>query len=101
MNAWSGGIAVDRERPQYPRMQSPENTPPDPDALTKALDLELAQKRAQWERDRKRRSTWRALSVLFLFVIVAAALFVWFYLIPTMNRNHRASPEPRPPGQTH
>jgi hypothetical protein len=82
-------------------MQSPENTPPDPDALTKALDLELAQKRAQWERDRKRRSTWRALSVLFLFVIVAAALFVWFYLIPTMKRNHRASPEPRPPGQTH
>jgi hypothetical protein len=82
-------------------MPAPETTPPDPDALTKALDLELAQKRVQWERERKRRGTWRALSVLFLLVVVAGALFVWFYLIPTLNRNHRGSPEPQPSSQTH
>ena len=55
----------------------PEPSPADPEALTRGLELELITKRASWQKMRARRSTWRVLSLLFLFVMLVAALLVY------------------------
>jgi hypothetical protein len=64
----------------------------DPDALAKALEAELIFKRAAWQRAAARRGTWRALSFLFLCVVILGALFAYFYLVPKLN--HRGTDEP-------
>ena len=64
----------------------------DPDALTKALEVELMLKRASWSRAAARRGLWRALSFLFLFVIILGALFAYFYLIPKLTRRGAEAP---------
>jgi hypothetical protein len=69
-----------------PEEDRPEISSTDPDTLARALELELMQKRAVWERARQRRGTWRALSFLFLLLVIAGALLVWFYLLPVLNR---------------
>ena len=66
--------------------KQPSNLVTDPDALAKLLDLELALKRASWEQTRSRRGTWRALSILFLLLIVAGALVAYFYCAPAFRR---------------
>lgn len=57
----------------------------DPDALARALEMELRLKRAGWKKTRERRNTWRMISVLFLLLIVLGALFAFFYLIPQLR----------------
>lgn len=71
----------------------PSNLVTDPDALAKLLEMELALKRADWQRKRSRRGTWRALSILFLLLVIVAALAAFFYFTPALSR--RAEPEPR------
>jgi hypothetical protein len=56
------------------------------DALAKALELELMGKRAAWQRASARRGQWRALSFLFLFLVIIGALVAYFYLIPMVSR---------------
>jgi uncharacterized iron-regulated membrane protein len=63
----------------------------DPDALAKALELELIMKRASWQRMKARRGTWRTLSFLFLFLVILGALVAYFYLM-TEARQHREEP---------
>ena len=62
--------------------------PPDPDAVVKALEVELMLKRAAWHKHESRRGTWRALSFLFLLLVILGALFAYFYLAPKLA--HRA-----------
>jgi cytoskeletal protein RodZ len=80
-------------------MPQPEEAEPqresDPDALAKALELELIMKRASWEKRKARRSTWRSLSFLFLFLIILGALVAYFYLMT----NARQHGEERAPSQ--
>jgi len=57
----------------------------DPEALGRALEIELILKRAAWEKMRQRRSAWRAASLLFLLVVVLGALFAWFYFAPQLR----------------
>ena len=66
----------------------------DPDALAKLLEMELALKRASWQRTRSRRGTWRALSFLFLLLVIAGGLVAWFYFAPTLSRREEATSPP-------
>jgi hypothetical protein len=64
-----------------------------PEAMARALELELISKRPAWQRAKARRQTWRALSVLFLLLILLGALLAYLYLVPALNRaDRRRSP---------
>jgi hypothetical protein len=79
-------------------MSSAENQPSnlvtDPDALAKVLDMELARKRAVWQRARSQRGTWRALSILFLLLVIAVGLVAYFYFALALGRRGESSPPP-------
>ena len=72
----------------------PSNLVTDPDALAKLLDLELALKRASWEQTRSRRGTWRALSILFLLLVIAGAIAAWFFFAPALGRHGETANRP-------
>ena len=74
------------------KKDEPEPSPADPEALTRGLELELITKRVSWHKMRARRSTWRALSLLFLFVVLVGALLAYFYFSTEMSRRGRESP---------
>jgi len=80
-------------------MSAPEEAKPqpetDPDALAKALELELIMKRASWQKLRARRGTWRALSFLFLFLVLLGALLAYFYFSTQMSHRGEESPSAR------
>ena len=73
------------------KQDKPEPTPADPEALTRGLELDLITKRVSWHKMRARRSTWRALSLLFLFVVFVGALLAYFYFSTEMSRRGRES----------
>ena len=77
-----------------PALKKPEPEPPpaDPEALTRGLEMELITKRASWQKMRARRSTWRALSLLFLFLVLVGALLVYFYFSTEMSHWGGESP---------
>lgn len=58
-----------------------ERADTDPARLSQLLELELIQKRAEWQQTKARRRNFRALSFLFLFVVIAGAIvaFVVFF----------------------
>ena len=64
----------------------------DPDALARALEAELIMKRAHWQKLQTRRGTWRALSLLFLFLILFGAFLAYFYFATTVSRPGREEP---------
>jgi len=74
------------------KKDEPEPSPADPEALTRGLELELITKRASWQKMRARRSTWRALSLLFLFVVLVGALLAYFYFSSEMSHRGGESP---------
>jgi hypothetical protein len=49
------------------------------DALMRALELELAQKRLRWQQDRERYRTLRVLSFSFLSLVILAGVFGFFF----------------------
>ena len=61
----------------------------DPEAMTKALELELIMKRASWQKLRARRGSWRALSFLFLFLVILGALVAYFYFTTEVRQQSR------------
>ncbi len=71
----------------------PEPPAADPDALAKALEIELILKRAQWQKARSRRGTWLALSVLCLLLVIMGGLVAWFYFASELS--HRGESTPR------
>lgn len=75
-------------KPKGNNQPAPRET--DPEKLAKLLEIELMQKRASWQQAKARRSSYRTMSFLFLFVVIVAA-FVAFYFIATSER------APRPP----
>ena len=74
------------------KRDEPEPSPADPEALTRGLELELITKRLSWQKMRVRRSTWRALSLLFLFVVLVSALLAYLYFSTEMSRRGGESP---------
>jgi flagellar basal body-associated protein FliL len=79
--------------------RKPETGPPDPDELAKLLELELMQKRAAWQQNKKRFGTLRILSFFFLFLVIAGGLLAfWLFFSPQqvseLRASHAASPTP-------
>ncbi|HEY3662070.1 MAG TPA: hypothetical protein VGL24_02855 [Chthoniobacterales bacterium] len=77
-------------------MSQAENKQPnretDPEALGRALEMELIMKRASWQKMRERRGTWRALSFLFLFLVILGALLAYFFFAYAMPRPEGEKP---------
>src|SRR3954447_8526110 len=57
--------------------------PPDPDQLLRMLDVELMQQRAARQQIAARRKSRRALSILFLFLILAGAAVAAYFAFAT------------------
>ena len=64
----------------------PEARAGDDDALLKALELELLQKRATWQKANAQRNAWRSVSFLFLFIVVMGTLFALYYVMTAVPR---------------
>lgn len=58
-----------------------EPEPNDPAQLEKLLEIELMQKRMAWQQAKQRSSSWRNLSYLFLFLVIAGAVIAYFVFI--------------------
>lgn len=71
----------------------------DPEKLAQLLEIELMQKRAAWQQAKARRGGLRAVSFLFLFVVIVAALVAFFvFLSPDRVHEMRSgSTEPATP----
>ena len=66
----------------------------DPDELARFLEIELIQKRAAWKQAASRYRAIRMVSFLFLFLIILAALLVYFFVFSDLsgNRAPRSTP---------
>ncbi|HEY0368284.1 MAG TPA: hypothetical protein VGC85_01685 [Chthoniobacterales bacterium] len=73
-----------------------EKDPLSPDQLSKLLELELQQKRETWQHEKRRLSAFRALSFLFLFLVIAGALAAWWIFSPNQITDPRANPRAAP-----
>lgn len=63
----------------------PEAPAADPEALAKALEVELMLKRASWQKAQAKRGTLRALSFAFLLLVILGALLAWFYFASALR----------------
>jgi len=63
----------------------PEEKDTSAETLARALELELAQKRLHWQRDREKYRTLRVLSFGFLFIIILAGLIALFFFFSHTN----------------
>jgi hypothetical protein len=78
-----------------PRNESkPESQADDDSATLKALELELIQKRASWQKARGQRNVWRTTSFIFLFLVVMGALFAVYWFMTTAPRKTPDQSEP-------
>lgn len=78
----------------------PKSQEVDADALMRQIDLELIQKRGEWQSARSQRSNLRGLAFLFLFFVIIAGLLAYFFLIApgvsdSQSKRH-VSPTPVP-----
>ena len=66
------------------------------DALMRALELELAQKRLRWQHDREKYGRLRILSFTFLSVVILAGLvgFFFFFTRAKDAREQHSTPTP-------
>jgi uncharacterized membrane protein YukC len=71
----------------------PEEKDTGAEALARALESELAQKRRHWQIGREKYRTLRILSFGFLFIVILAALIAFFFFFSRANEMR----EPRPP----
>ncbi len=81
-----------------PGKAEPEPSAADPEALAKALEMELIMKRASWQKVQARRGTWRALSFLFLFLVHprrAPRLLLFFNADEPPRTGNRLPPKER------
>lgn len=63
----------------------------DPEELSRLLEIELIQKRAEWQRTTARNKGLKSISLLFLFIVVLAGLAAAYFAFT------RASEGRRPP----
>ncbi len=49
-------------------------------------------KRAAWERGKSQRGYWRALSILFLLLVIAGGLCAWLYFGAAMSGRTKENP---------
>jgi hypothetical protein len=78
----------------------PEEKDASAEALAHALELELAQKRLHWQRDREKYRTLRVLSFGFLFVIILAGLIAFFFFFSRTTEMREQRPQPSPAAES-
>jgi len=78
----------------------PEQKDTSAEALARALELELAQRRLHWQRDREKYRTLRVLSFGFLFIIILAGLIAFFFFFSRTNGMHEQRPQPSPAAES-
>jgi len=78
----------------------PEEKDTSAEALARALELELAQRRLHWRRDREKYRTLRVLSFGFLFIIILAGLIAFFFFFSRTNGMHEQRPQPSPAAES-
>ena len=78
----------------------PEEKDTSAEALARALELELAQKRLHWQRDREKYRTLRVLSFGLLFVIILAGLIAIFFFFSRTNEMREQPPQLSPAAES-
>lgn len=74
----------------------PEEEKKADDALMRALELELAQKRLRWQHDREKYRNLRVLSFGFLFIVILAGLIGFFFFFSRAKDVRDQLPAPSP-----
>ena len=74
--------------------------PVDPEHLLRMLDLELMQKRAQRQQESARRSNWRALSFLFLVLVIVAGFVAAYFAFSSGRLEELRARNAAPPSPT-
>ena len=74
--------------------------PVDPDVLLRMLDLELMQKRAQRQQENARRGNWRALSFLFLAIVIVAGFVAAYFAFSSGRLEELRARNAAPPSPT-
>lgn len=69
----------------------------DPTKLAQSLELELMAKRALWQQANAHRRSLRAVSFIFLFLVIIGAVFAVFYVASLMSSRHVGSGGTPPP----
>jgi len=67
-----------------------------PDELNRLLEIEIIQKRAEWQRTSARHKSLRSASFLFLFIVVMAALVGFYFVFMRVNENRQHRPPDNP-----
>jgi hypothetical protein len=62
----------------------------DPEKISQLLEMQLAQKRAEWKRAGARYRMLRSLSFLFLFLVIAGGLLAFFLIFSRVNEERRS-----------
>jgi hypothetical protein len=78
----------------------PEEKDISAEALARALELELAQKRLHWQRDREKYRTLRVLSFGFLFIVILAGLIAFFFFFSRTNGMREQVPQLSPSAES-
>ena len=78
-----------------------ESSKVDPDQIARMLELEMAQKRAEWIAASARHHTIRTISIVFLAIVVMGALLAFFLMFTQLSQQHpgggtRAQPTATP-----
>lgn len=68
----------------------PELADNDPEKINQLLELQLAQKRAEWKRANARYRNIRSAGFVFLFIVIIGALLAFFFAFSRVNEE-RAS----------
>jgi hypothetical protein len=72
----------------------PEATEQDPEGLLRLLDLELRQKRVQWQQAAARHRSSRMMGLFSIIILIAAAFVVLFFLFSQANEGRTKPPNP-------
>ncbi len=74
----------------------PESRQKDADQMMKLMELELAQKRAEWTQASHRYKTLRTASFFFLAIVIMGAMAGFFYVFTQLTGGRPAAPSPTP-----
>jgi heme A synthase len=67
--------------------------------LSRLIELELIQKRLEWQKTIARRKTIRSMSILFLFLVITGTVLAFYFAFTRVNEQRAAHP-PSPGAST-
>jgi hypothetical protein len=69
-----------------------QSTAGDAEQLSKLLELELIQKRVEWQQVKERKKSRRTLALVFLFLLFAGCLLGYFFVFNRVNEERQNRP---------